>query len=167
MLGLLAWGPLHGYELKAAFETELVPQSTLNFGQVYSSLDRLEREGLVVHEVVSQEERPDKKVFHLTGAGRRELGGWLATPSGLSLDLRNETFLKLAVARRLPGGDPLAVVALERREAFLRLHEVTEARFRADQEEGSLELGLLLDLAALRLEAFVKWLERCEEAMQA
>jgi DNA-binding PadR family transcriptional regulator len=165
LLGLLARGPLHGYELKAAFETEIVPRSTLNFGQVYSSLDRLEREGLVAHEVVSQEERPDKKVFHLTDAGVRELGEWLASPSGLSLDLRNETFLKLAVARRLPDGDPLAVVAVERREAFSRLHEVTEARFQTGQQEGSLELGLLLDLAALRLEAFLLWLERCEEAM--
>ena len=166
MLGLLTAGPRHGYELKSAFESELAPQSSLNFGQVYASLERLEREGLVAHEVVSQEERPDKKVFQLTERGEQELAQWLHAPSVLSLDLRNETFLKLAVARRVPAGDPVAVLRVERRHAFARLHEVTEARMRAAEGGGPLELELLLDLASLRLEAFLQWLERCEEAMR-
>jgi DNA-binding PadR family transcriptional regulator len=167
LLGLLARGPLHGYELKTAFEAELVPRSSLNFGQVYTSLERLQKEGLVAHEVVTQEERPDKKVFRLTESGALELRCWLGRASLPGLDLRNETFLKLAVARRLPDGEPLQVLDVERRAAFAQLREVTEARVNARAEGEPVELVLLLELAALRLEAFITWLERCDEALRA
>src|SRR5207253_970884 len=125
ILGLLAGGPLHGYQLKAAFERELAsgpPSGPLNFGQVYSTLDRLERDEMVQPEVVAQEERPDKKVYALTSAGQKELREWLATPTRIDLDLRNETYLKLMLARRLTGADPLEVLAVERRECFRMLH---------------------------------------------
>lgn len=167
LLGLLAEGPLHGYDLKSAFEAELVPRSPLNFGQVYASLERMQRDGLVGHEVVAQEERPDKKVFSLTNAGRQELHSWLQRPSLPSLDLRNETFLKLAVAKRLPEAEPLEVLAVERRAAFAQLREVTEARMKARADGEPVELVLLLELADLRLEAFITWLEKCEEALRA
>src|SRR5229473_2665380 len=132
ILGLLADGPLHGYELKTAYEENLVPASQLNYGQVYTTLERLGRDGLVAHEVVSQTERPDKKVYALTREGRQQLQEWLTTPSRLDLDLRNETFLKLVLARRLASGvasaprdiDALEVLAVERRSCFERLHEV-------------------------------------------
>src|SRR5438552_2967952 len=107
ILGLLADHPLHGYELKAAYEEDLVPSTQLNYGQVYTTLERLARDGLVAHEVVSQAERPDKKVYALTADGRRELQEWLATASRLDLDLRNETFLKLVLSRRLKKSDPM------------------------------------------------------------
>src|SRR6266849_4290135 len=109
ILGLLADGPLHGYELKTAYEEDLVPATQLNYGQVYTTLERLGRDGLVAHEVVSQTERPDKKVYALTEGGRKELKEWLSTPSTLDLDLRNETFLKLMLARRLEDANPLEV----------------------------------------------------------
>jgi DNA-binding PadR family transcriptional regulator len=166
ILGLLADRPLHGYELKAAYEAELVPATQLNYGQVYTTLERLGRDGLVAHEVVSQTERPDKKVYALTREGRRELQEWLTAPSHLDLDLRNETFLKLILARRLKGADPFKVLVVERRSCFERLHEVTQARARADKEGASLQTILLLDLAVLKLEAFLKWLDRCEEVLQ-
>jgi DNA-binding PadR family transcriptional regulator len=179
-LGLLARGPLHGYELKAAYESELVPAAklkaayesepvpaaNLNYGQVYTTLERLAREGLLGHEVVSQAERPDKKVYALTRAGRKELKEWLGAPSPLDLDLRNETFLKLMLARRLQDADPLSVLAVERRAAFARLHEVARARAKAEREGEALQTVLLLDLAALRLEAFLKWLEHCEKVLE-
>ncbi len=166
ILGLLAERPLHGYELKAAYEAELVPATQLNYGQVYTTLERLTRDGLVAHEVISQTERPDKKVFALTDAGRRELRDWMAAPSRLDLDLRNETFLKLVLARRLEDGDPLAVLAVERQACFARLHEVTQARVAAKSERAALTTVLLLDLAVLRLEAFLKWLDHCEEILK-
>ncbi len=162
-LGLLAEGPLHGYELKQSFEERLLPSSPLNYGQVYGSLERLERDGLVEHQVIVQEERPDKKVYRVTAEGLRELDRWLRNPSVPALDLRNETFLKLAVSRRLGDVDTAEVLASERRGSFRRLREVTEARRQAAAEGKGVELLLLLDLAAFRLEAFLKWLERCEE----
>jgi DNA-binding PadR family transcriptional regulator len=166
ILGLLADGPLHGYELKAAYEAELVPATQLNYGQVYTTLDRLHRDGLVTPELVSQSERPDKKVYALTKEGRRALHEWLATPSELDLDLRNETFLKLVLARRFKDADALKVLAVERRSCFERLHEVAQTRARAEKEGASVPAILLLDLAVLRLEAFLKWLERCEEMLK-
>jgi len=166
ILGLLADGPLHGYELKAAYEENLVPASQLNYGQVYTTLERLGRDGLVAHQVVSQTERPDKKVYALTAEGRSELHHWLEGPSRLDLDLRNETFLKLILARRLADADPLEVLAVERRSCFARLHEVTQTKAAAQRERASVQTMLLLDLASLRLEAFLKWLERCEEVLK-
>src|SRR5437773_12117881 len=91
ILGLLAGGPLHGYELKAAYEEELVPATQLNYGQVYTTLERLARDGLVAHELVTQAERPDKKVYALTAEGRAQLREWLTTPSPLALDPPHET----------------------------------------------------------------------------
>jgi DNA-binding PadR family transcriptional regulator len=133
---------------------------------VYTTLERLAGEGLLGHEVVSQAERPDKKVYALTRAGRKELRDWLAAPTRLDLDLRNETFLKLMLARRLPDADPLKVLAVERRAAFERLHEVAQARAKVEREGEALQTVLLLDLAALRLEAFLKWLEHCEKVLE-
>jgi DNA-binding PadR family transcriptional regulator len=166
LLGLLAERPLHGYELKAAYEAELVPATQLNYGQVYTTLERLARDGLVAHEVVSQAERPDKKVYALTKEGRKELQSWFAAPAPLDLDLRNETFVKLILARHLNNADPFKVLAVERRACLERLHEVTQARARADKQGASLPTTLLLDLALLRLEAFIQWLDRSEEVMK-
>jgi DNA-binding PadR family transcriptional regulator len=166
ILGLLTDGPLHGYELKAACEEELVPASRLNFGQVYTTLDRLQRDGLVGHEVVSQSERPDKKVYALTAEGRRQLQDWLATPSPPETDPRHETALKLVLARRLKAADPLKVVAAERRAGFERLREASQARARARKEKTPLATLMFLDLTVLQLEAFLKWLDRCEELLR-
>lgn len=133
---------------------------------MYTTLERLGRDGLLAHEVVSQSERPDKKVYVLTKAGRKELKEWLAAPSRLDLDLRNETFIKLMVARRLPDTDPLEIVASERRACFERLHEISLTRAQAEKDGEALSMRLLLDLAVLRLEAFLKWLDRCEEVLR-
>ncbi len=166
ILGLLADGPLHGYELKARYDAELVPSSKLNFGQVYPALERLQRDGWLEHDVVSQQERPDKKVYGLTEEGRSQLQAWLDTPSALNLDARNETFLKLMLARRLAQVEPLKVLKVEKRACFARLHEVTQARARAKEEGGPMQAILLLDLAVLRLEALMKWLENCDEVFR-
>jgi DNA-binding PadR family transcriptional regulator len=175
ILGLLAGGPLHGYDLKAAYESDLVPEAQLNYGQVYTTLERLHRDGLVSPEVVTQTERPDRKVYSLTEEGRRELAEWLNTPSRQDLDLRNETFLKLMLAQRLQRGggaagavtaDPFEVLAAERRSCMGELHKVTSARARAEQEGAPLATVLLLDLAVLRLDAFHRWLEHCEELLR-
>ena len=86
-------------------------------------------------------------------------------PLSKDRDPRNETFLKLMLARRLRGASPLDVVALERREAFARLHEITLARSEAERQKRDLPALIMIDLAALRLEAFLKWLDHCEEML--
>ena len=166
ILGLLSEGPRHGYELKGLYDEALVPSGKLSFGQVYPTLDRLRRDGCVDQDVVSQDDRPDRKVYSITEHGRRQLQEWLETPTELSLEARNETFLKLMLGRRLTGVDPLGVLKVERRACLARLHEVTQARARAKEEGEPLQTILLLELAVLRLEAFVKWLEDCDELLR-
>ncbi len=166
ILGLLLEGPRHGYELKGLYDEAVVPSAKLNFGQVYPTLDRLRRDGCVEQDVVSQDDRPDRKVYSLTEHGSKQLLDWLDTPTELSLETRNETFLKLMLARRLTGIDPLQVLKVERRACFARLHEVTQARARAKEDGEPLQTILLLDLAVLRLEAFMKWLEDCDELLR-
>jgi DNA-binding PadR family transcriptional regulator len=172
ILGLLVDGPLHGYGLKAAYEKELVPGAVLNIGQVYQALDRLEPEGHVTVEIVPQSERPDRKVYTLTASGRQELESWLSKPSERGLELRNESFLKLMLAwrlSRLAGGvcvDPVAVLDSERRVCLEHLHELTDARARAEKEGAALPALVLLELGIQRLTAFDRWLERVEELMR-
>jgi DNA-binding PadR family transcriptional regulator len=166
ILGMLSEGPLHGYELKAVFESQIVPDGALNFGQVYTTLERLHRDGLVEHDTVSQSERPDKKVYALTPAGREAVREWLDQPTPQPLDLRHETYLKLTLARHLRSEDPLAVLRAEHRASFARLHELSQAATVAESEQHPLATRLMLDLAVTRLEAFIKWLERCEDAIR-
>ena len=97
ILGLLAGGPAHGYALKAAFERDVAP---LNYGQVHTSLARLEEAGMVTHEVVEQEKQPDKLVYALTAAGRKELHEWLSTPTSVHLCVVNRSLC--AVRAMLP-----------------------------------------------------------------
>ena len=83
ILGLLSEGPRHGYELKGLYDEVLVPSAKLNFGQVYPTLDRLRRDGCVDQNVVSQDDRPDRKVYSITELGRKQLQEWLDTPTEL------------------------------------------------------------------------------------
>jgi DNA-binding PadR family transcriptional regulator len=166
ILGLLTDGPRHGYDLKALYDEVLAAGAKLNFGQVYPTLDRLRREGCVSQDVVSQDDRPDRKVYTLTAHGRAELEAWFNTPATPNLDIRNETFIKLMLARWITGGEPLEILRVEKRSCLARLHEVAQARARAKETGEPLQAVLLLDLAALRLEAFLKWLERCDESLR-
>jgi len=91
LLGLLAEGPKHGYELKTAFDETIGERWSLNIGQVYNTLNRLARDGYVVlQEEVEQESRPDKKVYAITEAGREELFRWLAEPVEKPRRLKDE-----------------------------------------------------------------------------
>ena len=96
VLGLLGAEPRYGYELKAVFEAFLGGTWPLNIGQVYTTLTRLERDGLVVAEVVPQDQTPDRKVYALTDAGRAELDAWLAAVEIGPVRLRDEFFLRIA-----------------------------------------------------------------------
>ncbi|HCT35462.1 MAG TPA: hypothetical protein DHD79_03420 [Firmicutes bacterium] len=76
-LAILSKKAMHGYDLKNAFEHLVSEQWTLNFGQVYTTLNRMERDGLVSSKEVRQVEKPDKKIYHLTEEGQHQLDQWL------------------------------------------------------------------------------------------
>jgi DNA-binding PadR family transcriptional regulator len=160
VLAMLAEGPSHGYDLGVRLREVLGPFGTsLNAGQVYVTLARLEKAGLVVHERQDGlPDRPDRKVYALTPAGGQRVAAWLEEVRWPKPDLA-EFHLKLAAAGRSPSADPVRMVAAHRRELRQRLRGVQEAVL--SQEAGSVT-GLLLEGVALRLQADLRWLEACE-----
>jgi DNA-binding PadR family transcriptional regulator len=162
-LALLARSPSHGYELKQAFEEtfgDVWPE--LNFGQIYTTLARLERDGLVVSHDVPQEHRKDKRVYEVTPEGRDALREWLQAPIEGPW-VKDDFFLKLVMAR-LTGTDERELIEKQRRVYLQALHELSEVSGRR-QAQGDLIPALLVEGAMLHLEADLEWLDRCEDML--
>jgi DNA-binding PadR family transcriptional regulator len=94
LLGLIARQPLSGYDLLQQMRQRVGPLWPVRHSQIYPELSRMEEQGLLIHEVIEQEERPDKKVYSITEAGRETLRQWIAEPSP-SDALRDEFLLKV------------------------------------------------------------------------
>ena len=124
MLALLAKEPAHGYELRQRLAAALGPVGeVLNSGQVYVTLARLERAGLVRGVQVAQSAAPDKKVYEVTAAGREEVAAWLLDSSWPRV-APVEFHLKLVAAAGTGVADPVALIDAQRRELMRRLREV-------------------------------------------
>ena len=158
-LALLAARPAHGYELRQALEhrfgSALPP---MNAGQVYTTLARLERDGLVVGEDVPDDSR-QKRVYALTDAGRAALDEWVAAPTP-GPRLRDEFFLKLVLARDAGVADPRRLIERQRHEYLQALRDLA-----ALGPDGNGVASLLAEGAALHLEADLKWLDLCERRL--
>jgi DNA-binding PadR family transcriptional regulator len=160
LLALLARGPAHGYELKQALEQRFgAVLPPLNAGQIYTTLSRLERDGLVDDDAVAQNGRPNKRVYRLTEAGQAELRGWVqdATPASR---LKDDFFIKLVLARAAGIADPVELIARQRGAYLQALRELDDV---AAQADGDATAALLIEGAALHLEADLKWLDLCEQ----
>jgi DNA-binding PadR family transcriptional regulator len=160
VLALLAKEPSHGYQLRARLRQALGPLGdTMNDGQVYVTLTRLEKAGLVASEQsAGVADRPDRKVYELTAAGQQRVAGWLTEASWPKPDLA-EFHLKLIAAAAAGLADPLAIVDAQRRELLRRLRDAQRA---AMAEPARSAAGLLLEGIVLRLQADLRWLEACE-----
>ncbi len=160
VLALLDEGESYGYELRAQFQQLVGPQwGDLNIGHLYQVLDRLVRDGLVTKRAVEQESRPDKVVYRISRAGRRELTEWLETPFVRSGGYRDDFFLKLAAAARL-GRTELRNVLGSQRQAYLaELGALAQLR---TQHESDPLVSLLLEAAVLHTEANLKIVELAE-----
>jgi len=162
LLGLLASGPRHGYELKGVFDDLLGATWPLNIAQIYNALSKLEEEALVACEVVPQENVPNRKVYSLTPAGRHELEAWVHEPADGPVRLRDEVFFKVLVGVQVDGEDAVEVIGRQRQAYVQALADLSRAQADPDLEFGT---SLLLEGAALRLEADLRWLDRCEERL--
>lgn len=160
VLAMLAKEPSHGYQLRARLSQALGPLGeTMNAGQIYVTLARLEKAGLVACEPsAGQPDRPDRKVYGLTAAGQQRVAGWLAEVSWPKPDLA-EFHLKLIAAAAAGLADPLSIVDAQRRELLRRLRDAQRAAMA--EPDGSAG-GLLLAGIVLRLQADLRWLEACE-----
>jgi DNA-binding PadR family transcriptional regulator len=160
VLALLAKEPSHGYQLRARLRGALGPLGdAMNPGQVYVTLTRLEKAGLVASERSTRlADRPDRKVYALTAEGQQRVGEWLTDVGWPRPDLA-EFHLKLVAAATAGLADPLTIVDAQRRELLRRLRDAQRAAM-ADPD-GS-DAVLLLEGIVLRLQADLRWLEECE-----
>jgi DNA-binding PadR family transcriptional regulator len=164
VLALLAKEPSHGYELRARIEKALGPLAEgFNAGQMYVTLGRLEQAGLVTSTREPAAERPERRTYELTAAGRERVEEWLNDVTWPRPDLTN-FHLKLVVAAAGRLADPLRVIDAERHELVRRLRDAQRAAM--SEEDGS-AASLLLEGVVLRIEADLTWLDACERSWEA
>ncbi|MEU2074383.1 MULTISPECIES: PadR family transcriptional regulator [unclassified Streptomyces] len=164
LLALLTRGPAHGYELKQGLEQLLgaaYPQP--NVGQVYVTLGRLEKSGLIEGEDVEQSGRPNKRTYRLTEAGREAVSAWFEETAD-EPRVRDEFFMKLALAPLSGLADPITLINRQRRRHLNTMR--TLSRLAASEDRGNKIAQLLIEGAMLHLQADLDWLERCQEELE-
>lgn len=156
VLGLLAEHPLHGYDLKTRFEQLLGGTWEVNIGQIYTTLARLERDGLVEGE----DTRGDRgrRAYRLTEGGAKAFNDWLEQPEAEPEQLREDIYVKLLLLARQPDGRLPAMLAKQRRVHLQRLKDLAGLERRARQQ-GRDDMVLLIKGAILHTEADLKWLD--------
>lgn len=158
LLALLSEGPSFGLRLRQEFEARTGQVWPLNVGQVYTTLQRLERDGFV------ESDEPDtegpQKRYRITTAGSAELTTWLRTPPDTSLPPRDELVIKVLVTLRLPGVDVHEVLQAHRRHFIEAMQRCTQIKARAAQDD--VELALVADAELYRLDAVVRWLDAAD-----
>lgn len=161
LLALLAKEPAHGYELKTQLEQifgEAYP--TPSIGQIYVTLQRLERDGMVRGQEVIQSTRPNKRVYELTESGREAVIGWIDSTSE-GPRVRDEFFMKLTLSQLSGASDRLGLINRQRRYYLAQLRSLSELALAA---EGRIP-RLLIEGALLHLQADLDWLQRCQEEL--
>lgn len=155
LLALLKEGPSHGYVLKTAFEATTGGTWTLNVGQVYTTLDRLQRDGFVTSEEVDGQKR-----YTITPGGREELGGWWSAVPGDAPPPRDELVLKVLFAIE-DGPDHALEVITRHRTALTRLLQERRRATRPGARD-DLAAALVAEALVTRAEADLRWLDTCE-----
>lgn len=156
LLALLHEGPKYGLQLRQEFEARTGEVWPLNVGQVYTTLQRLERDELVESEGA---EGPQKS-FRITAEGERELDDWLRTPPDLDAPPRDELVIKVLIALTLPGVDVRDLLQAHRRYLVELMQRYTRIKAAASPEE--VGLAVVADAELFRLEAVVRWLDATE-----
>ena len=162
ILGVLANEPLHGYEMKNRLESMLGGAWEVNAGQIYLTLQKLERDKLI--EPVGARGDRRKLAYQLTAAGQRELDRWLAEPEIEPQQLREGIYLKLLLAGRKSNGNLASLLARQRRVYLQRLHDLGDLEKRA-RRDGREDLVLLVRGAVHHTEADLTWMGECAEGL--
>ncbi|TKK87603.1 PadR family transcriptional regulator [Herbidospora galbida] len=160
LLALLSRGPRHGYQLRVDFEASTGATWPLNVGQVYTTLARMERDGLVEP---GETDDQGRVVYALTEAGRAEMERWFTTPVVPSDRPRDELVIKLAMAVAAKEVDVAEVIRRQRTATMRTLQQLTRAK--RDSTEGRAQL-LVLDSMIFQAEAEQRWLDHCEAVLK-
>ena len=159
LLALLSEGPKYGLRLREEFEAGTGEVWPLNIGQVYTTLQRLERDGLIQSDDAAERDSPQKR-FRITAEGEHELAAWLRTPPDMSSPPRDELVIKVLLAMHVAGTDVCEVVQAHRRYLVELMQQWT--RIKEADADRDLALGLAVDAELFRLDAVVRWLDAAE-----
>jgi DNA-binding PadR family transcriptional regulator len=157
LLALLCEGPRYGYELKSGFEARTGTTWPLNVGQVYTTLGRLERDGLVSRD---GEDAEGHVLYRVTPTGAREVADWWGAAVEREAPPRDELAIKLALAVGLPDVDARDVLQRQRTATVRALQAHT--RKKRALPAGDTAAALVLDALVFAAEAEVRWLDHCE-----
>jgi DNA-binding PadR family transcriptional regulator len=161
LLALLSEGPKYGLRLQTEFESRTGEVWPLNVGQVYTTLQRLERDGLVASEGDGERAR---KRYRITSAGSEELAGWLRTPPDLVPPPRDELVIKVLVALQIPEIDVGEILQVHRRHVVEVMQRYTHIK--AEAADDDVPLALVADAELFRLEAIVRWLDAADARLK-
>jgi DNA-binding PadR family transcriptional regulator len=168
LLALLSEGPKFGLQLRQEFEARTGEVWPLNVGQVYTTLQRLERDGLVQSDGDGDgddaEAAGPQKGFRITPAGDRELAEWLRTPPDTASPPRDELVIKVLMALRVPGVDVREVVQVHRRHLVETMQQYTHLK--AEAAEHDMGLALVVDAELFRLEGVIRWLDAADARLR-
>ncbi|GAA3910410.1 PadR family transcriptional regulator [Microbacterium invictum] len=165
LLAILDQGQCYGYQLRAEFDRRTGSTWPLNVGQIYNTLDRLERDGLVEKGDVDDQ---GHVYWEITPEGSAEVRAWLSSPVERAQGTRDELAIKLAVAATLPGVDVGQVIHTQRRASLTQLQELNRAKYAGANPDGPEELAwaLVVDSMIFQAEAEVRWLDHTEERLK-
>jgi DNA-binding PadR family transcriptional regulator len=164
LLALLEEQPRYGYQLRIEFESRTGATWPLNVGQVYTTLSRLERDGLVER---AGDDGEGHALYRITDAGRQDVQTWFETPVDRSAPPRDELAIKLAIAVTVPGVDVAAIVQRQRTATVRALQDYTRLKRKGspDASDHDLAWSLVLDSLIFAAEAEVRWLDHCESRL--
>ncbi len=165
LLALLTSEPKFGLRLKEEFEMRTGSVWPLNVGQVYTTLQRLERDGHVTtaNRESGESEFPSQKLYTLTPLGRTELTMWFHTPPNDTSPPRDEVVIKVMVALCVPSIDVFEIVQTHRRRTLENMQIFARMKRESDAD---LALSLVADAELFRLEATVRWLDSCDARLR-
>ncbi|WP_104081765.1 PadR family transcriptional regulator [Cryobacterium sp. Y11] len=164
LLAILDQGPCYGYQLRTEFDRRTGSIWPLNVGQIYNTLDRLERDGLVA---TGDTDDHGHVYYQITDAGHTEVASWLGSPVVRSAAARDELAIKLAIAVTLPGVDISAVIQVQRSGSLRTLQDLTKTKNASGDPEsaGDLAWQLVIDSLIFAAEAEVRWLDHSEATL--
>ncbi|MDP3951600.1 PadR family transcriptional regulator [Microbacterium sp.] len=156
LLAILDQGPCYGYQLRHEFDRRTGSTWQLNVGQIYNTLERLERDGLVDR---GEADDQGHVYWRITDAGSAEVASWLSSPVVRGPAARDELAIKLAVAATLPGVDAGALIRAQRTESQTRVKSLRDA------SPNGLAASLIADAMLFTAEAELRWLDRVEQRL--
>jgi DNA-binding PadR family transcriptional regulator len=159
LLALLSEKPKYGLRLQNEFQARTGEVWPLNVGQVYTTLQRLERDGLVVADEEGERSQKQRR-YRITSTGAHELAEWLRTPPDLVPPPRDELVIKVLVALQVPGIDVQEIMQVHRRQVIEVMQRYT--RIKVEAAEDDVPLALVADAELFRLEAIVRWLDAAD-----